>query len=39
MMVACHNLGKTTKAIVKFANRKDAELVLKSKRYEFARTL
>ena len=29
---ACHRLGKTTKTIVRFANRKDAELVLKSKK-------
>ena len=32
MIVVCHRLGKTTKMIVKFANRKDAELVLKSKK-------
>ena len=30
MIVAYHRLGKTTKTVVKFANRKDAELVLKS---------
>ena len=30
MIIACHKLGKTTKTIVKFANRMDAELVLKS---------
>ena len=32
MIAACHRIGKTTKTIVKFANRKDAELVLKSKK-------
>ena len=32
MIVAYHRLGKTTKTIVKFADRKDAELVLKSKK-------
>ena len=44
MIIACHRLGKTTEMIVKFANRKDAELVLKSKkkkakRYKLARSL
>ena len=32
MIVACHRLGKTTTKILKFANRKDADLVLKSKK-------
>ena len=32
MIFACHRLGKTMKTIVDFANRKDAELVLKSKK-------
>ena len=32
MIIACHRLGKTTKTIVKFTNRKDAKLVLKSKK-------
>ena len=32
IVVVCHRLGKTKKMIVKFANRKDAELVLKSKK-------
>ena len=32
MIIACHRLGKTTETIVKFANRKDAELILKSKK-------
>ena len=32
MIVACHRPGKTTKTIVKFANKKDAELVLKVKK-------
>ena len=32
MIVACHKLGKTTTKILKFANRKDADLVLKSKK-------
>ena len=31
MIVACHGLGKTTRRIVKFSNRKHAELVLKNK--------
>ena len=31
IILACHRLGKTTKTIVKFANRKDVELVVKSK--------
>ena len=31
MIVACHRLGKT-KTIVRFANRKDAQLVLKNKK-------
>ena len=32
MIVTYDRLGKTTKTIVKFANRKHAELVLKSKK-------
>ena len=32
MIIACHRLGKTTKTIVKFSNRKDAEHVKKSKK-------
>ena len=32
MILACHRLGKATKTIVKFANRKKTELVLKSKK-------
>ena len=32
MIVACHRPRKTTKTIVKFANKKDAELVLKVKK-------
>ena len=31
MIVTCHKLGKTTKIVAEFANRKDAELVLKNK--------
>ena len=32
MIVACHRLGKTTKTVIKFANRKDVELLLKIKK-------
>ena len=43
MILACHRLGKATKTIVKFANRKKAELILKSKKkakiYKLARSL
>ena len=42
MIVTCHRLGKTTKIVAKFANRKDAELALKinkAKRYQLALSL
>ena len=32
MIIACHRLGETMKAVAEFANRKDVELVLKSKK-------
>ena len=32
MIFVCHRLGKTTKTIVKFANRRDAELKVDKKK-------